>query len=175
MTAYTSRKGYLRKTSWGDFQFEVDDAVALLVRFSSEEQANATPLNRLIALSITEDPAQLTLLPLPLGPVYAVSPDKPWFTKLQDVAEPNLPNKFHVGIFLMLDPSRTAANFESKMANTRSYAKTVEAYYKYYMGDYIDVQVRAFGGRGTDQPMPPVFGKNFINQYIQENGLDDLQ
>jgi len=116
-----------------EYLFTTQAGNVLKVCFASEKQAEATPLNTLIILSLgCED-----------GEIYHVSPSLPWFTKV-DTEAPAPTTTMNVAIFKTIREADLPDKEEDELVKVTGAARVVERKLRQIAGRFWNVDVRGF-------------------------------
>ena len=115
------------------YTFTTETDNVLDVFFDTDEQAEATPLNTLIVLSLAKQD----------DGTYYVSPNLPWFTKLETEL-PAPTTTMNVAIFKTIHEDRLPGREEEELTKVTVAAEAVQRHLRRITGRFWDVDVRGF-------------------------------
>lgn len=163
--------GWLRKVLLDDhnhqtidclYHLETEEDEFVEIIFNSVDQANSTPINKRIALSIKSFDGKKAI----------VSDSTPHFTFVDDYAEEIIQSKKHVGIFKKVATDISDEEYTRDVARVEKAARFVENYYKYYARHKWDVQVRGYVMRNDDcNVSTPEYCYSAIKRFIDDHDM----
>ena len=144
-----------------EYLFTTQGGNVLKVCFPSEKQAEATPLNSLIILSLgSED-----------GETYHVSPSLPWFTKV-DTESPAPSTTMNVAIFRTIREADLPEKEEDELVKVIGIARVVQRKLRKIAGRFWNIDVRGFVlplQEGEAQPDRSQWCEAAIARYMEAN------
>jgi hypothetical protein len=147
--------------------FELESGEFLNVKFEDGLDFSEVPLNRKIALCMSEKPI--------VGYHIVCSHDK-FFTLLSDprrvmAASAGLIKK-HIGIFRQVPLDTTDEDLGHAENLAKGWAQSVQTFYRRYARHVWDVQVRGYAMRGEQSYYPPTYASTDIKNFMAEHDME---